>query len=192
MTTVQPRCSPPGDPTLRIERLAGPDAESIAEPLLREYLRWVAGRLVADVGLDVGDPDEVVEHHHQLFCEEMPNLLGPRGRLLLATLGGEPAGVGALKPSDATSVEVKRMYVRPGARGRGLGRALLERLVADARAEGYRVARLETMPFMREAVALYRSVGFVDAPMFVASEVALLGLQDLTCYMELDLQRDAP
>lgn len=186
--TAQVATARPPTAPLRIDRLTGPDAGTIVDPLLREYLRWTVGRFVAEHGLPARDRDEIVEHHHRLFDEEMPNLLGPRGRLLLATLGDEPAGVGALKPTDATTAEIKRMYVRPEARGAGAGRALLEHLVAGARAEGYRVARLETMPFMHEALTLYRSVGFVDAPMFATSEVALLGLQDATVYMELDLQ----
>jgi hypothetical protein len=83
--------------------------------------------------------------------------------------------------------EVKRMYVRPMARGSGVGRAILEQLLADAQDEGYRAVRLETLPFMLKAHALYRSVGFIDTPAFDGSEAAISGLADLTYYMQLKL-----
>ncbi|GLZ02894.1 hypothetical protein Acsp03_03610 [Actinomadura sp. NBRC 104412] len=95
--------------------------------------------------------------------------------------------MGALKPVDETVAEIKRMYVRPQARGQGIGRAILEILLADARTIGYEVARLETATFMREAHALYRSVGFADRPMFDGNEAGLSGLESFMLFMELRL-----
>jgi hypothetical protein len=67
------------------------------------------------------------------------------------------------------------------------GRALLERLLGDARDEGYEVARLETLVFVTTAQALYRSMGFRDVEIFDGSEAAVAGLESLTQYLELDL-----
>jgi ribosomal protein S18 acetylase RimI-like enzyme len=79
------------------------------------------------------------------------------------------------------------MYVRPRAQGRGVGRAVLARLLQDARAERYRTARLETLRFMTTAQALYRASGFVEVARFDGSETTNTGLEPLTVFMELDL-----
>jgi GNAT superfamily N-acetyltransferase len=84
------------------------------------------------------------------------------------------------------------MYVRPSARGHGIGRAILERLLADARTIGYQVARLETAKFMSEAHALYRSLGFHDGPRLDHPEAGLSGLEPLMIFMELRLDHAAP
>jgi GNAT superfamily N-acetyltransferase len=171
----------------RIERLEGPGAAAAVEPLLREYVPWVVAELAAALGLTFDDVDAVIEQHHAAFRAELPNLVEGRGRLLVARVDGEPVGVGALRPVDATTAEVKRMFVRPRAQGHGIGRALLERLLDDARGEGYAVARLETLTVMTAARALYRSLGFRDTPAFPGSEAALSGLDPFTVYMALDL-----
>lgn len=191
---------------LTIERLTGVDAASVVEPLLREYVPWVAEQ-VAELGVTFDDTAAVVEQHQALFRAELPNLVGPHRRLLVARRTarltarrtvrrtaagpGEVVGLGALRPVDATTAEIKRMYVRPAGRGRGVGRALLERLLVDARSEGYSVARLETLAFMTAAQGLYRSLGFRDIAMFDDSETALSGLEAFTHYLELDLSSPA-
>ncbi|AKU18808.1 hypothetical protein VV02_10400 [Luteipulveratus mongoliensis] len=83
------------------------------------------------------------------------------------------------------------MYVRPEFRGDGLGRALLQRLLSEARAIGYQCVRLETAVFMTEAHGLYRSLGFHSIPMLEHSETALSGLQEHAYFMELPLTRAA-
>ncbi len=85
----------------------------------------------------------------------------PRGRLLLATVDGQPAGCVALRPFDQTRGEMKRMYVRPLFRGNKLGEALLEALVAEARAAGYLELIADTIPdAMPTALAMYERSGF--------------------------------
>jgi len=101
----------------------------------------------------------------QSFEKELAELPGdyapPGGRLLLATRESQPAGCVALHKLDEEVCEMKRLYVRPQFRGKGLGRVLSERAVADAREIGYKRLRLDTVePMMRDAVGLYRKLGF--------------------------------
>ena len=101
----------------------------------------------------------------QGFEEEMAALPGeyaePRGTIVLAFAGEEPVGCVALRPLEEAGVcEMKRMYGRPAARGRGLGRMLGERVMDDARARGYHVMRLDTIDTMMPAIALYEDLGF--------------------------------
>jgi len=85
----------------------------------------------------------------------------PRGRLLLATIDGQPAGCVALRPFDETRGEMKRMYVRPTFRGKKLGEALLQALVAEARSIGYHEVIADTIPdAMPTALAMYERLGF--------------------------------
>jgi putative acetyltransferase len=86
--------------------------------------------------------------------------LPPRGALLLAFQEGEVAGCGAFRPWTAECCELKRMFVRPPFRGKGIGRTLAAVLLSRAREAAYRSVRLDTLDFMREAVALYQSLGF--------------------------------
>lgn len=170
---------------LSVVGAATADVSTVVEPLFREYGEWVAGRLAHDAGITFTDSD--LDRHHDAFRGELPRLLGPRGRLLVARLDDIPVGVGALKPVDETTAEVKRMYVRPPAQGLGVGRAILTHLVRAARAERYATVRLETLRFMTSAQALYRAFGFVEAPRFAGSETANTVLEPLTTFMELDL-----
>jgi GNAT superfamily N-acetyltransferase len=174
-----------------IERIDGSPAwaEAITGELMREYLMWIGDRFTADFGVVFDDREAAVTAHHREFTQELPHLLGPRGRLLVARTNSRLIGVGALKPVDSAVGEIKRMYVRPEARRQGVGRAILERLLADARTIGYQVARLETATFMREAHALYRSMGFQDRALFDDNEASLSGLERFMIFMERRLDQ---
>jgi GNAT superfamily N-acetyltransferase len=84
----------------------------------------------------------------------------PRGRLLVARRGGEPAGCVALRALDDETGEVKRLYVRERFRGLGLARALVQALIDTAHEVGYKRLRLDTHDSMIPAQTLYRSFGF--------------------------------
>jgi GNAT superfamily N-acetyltransferase len=120
-----------------------PDDIAAVTALFREY---------ADtLGVDLG---------FQHFEDELASMPGdyapPRGRLLLA---GD-LGCVALRPLSTEVCEMKRLYVRPAGRGTGLGRMLVERVIEEARTIGYRFMRLDTLPAMAMASALYMSLGF--------------------------------
>jgi len=103
----------------------------------------------------------------QSFDEEVKSLPGaygpPDGILLIARRGDHAAGCIALRKLRTGICEMKRLYVRPDDRGRGLGRMLVERLIAEARAHGYELMRLDTIESaMKDAVELYRRMGFKE------------------------------
>jgi GNAT superfamily N-acetyltransferase len=99
-------------------------------------------------------------------------LVVPHGFLLLARLDGEPVGVGAVKLHGPEPAELKRMWVADQARGLGLGRRMLRALEDEARRHGATAARLETNRSLAEAIALYRSAGYVEVPAFNAEPYA--------------------
>jgi len=111
----------------------------------------------------------------QGFDQELAGLPGsyapPRGRLFIALDGDEAAGCIALRPLGEDVCEMKRLYLRPSLRGKGAGRALALRVIDEARAMGYRVMRLDTLPMMREAQALYESLGFRTIPPYYDNPV---------------------
>lgn len=113
----------------------------------------------------------------QSFDQELASLPGdyapPDGRLLLAEYRGQLAGCVALHKLDPEVCEMKRLYLRPQLRGRGVGRALAEAVIAEARVIGYRRMRLDTVePVMPNAVALYRRLGFREIDPYRANPIA--------------------
>ena len=116
-----------------------------------------------------------VDLAYQGFAHELATLPGkyapPRGRLLLARDGHAAIGCAALRPLEDGDCEMKRLYVRPIARGTGLGRALATRLIAVAKEAGYAHMRLDTLPAMGPAQALYERLGFRDVAPYYDSPV---------------------
>ncbi len=106
----------------------------------------------------------------QGFADEIAGLPGiyapPDGTLFLAIDAGRAIGCGGLKRHDATTAEMKRVYLDPSGRGKGAGRAIVEAILAAARAKGYSAICLDTLPHLVEAQALYRKLGFVEIPRY--------------------------
>ncbi len=101
----------------------------------------------------------------------LAQFMPPQGRLLLAFLDDWPAGVGCLRGLAPETGELKRVYVRPAARCQGIGRALLERLLQEAREIGYRRLRLDSPRFAVNAHRFYRTMGFGEIDAYPGVEI---------------------
>jgi ribosomal protein S18 acetylase RimI-like enzyme len=155
-----------------IEALTGTHI-SMARILFEEY--------AASIGIDLC---------FQGYADELRQLPGkyspPSGGLFIALIDDQLAGCVGLRPLESPGVaELKRLYVRPFARGQGLGLALTQHAIERARAAGYDRIRLDTLPSMQNALRLYRRLRFKDIPPYTFNPVP-----DVT-YMELDLQAGA-
>ena len=153
---------------LGIEPAAGPEDMATLRALFLEYRDWL--------GVDLC---------FQGFEAELAGLPGsyapPGGGVWLAHVDGALAGCVALRPHEGGTCEMKRLWVRPGFRGLGLGRRLAETGIAAARRAGYRTLRLDTLAFMDAARALYRTLGFHEIPAYYDNPL------DDVRYLELDL-----
>jgi putative acetyltransferase len=136
-----------------------PEQVDHTRELIRAFVRWHRNRHREDLHLIDAYFDEAA------FEEELASLPGkyapPDGRLLLATHEGEAAGCVALRALDERTCEMKRMFVYDRFRGKGIGRALVEAVLREARGIGYDLMRLDTSHRQVEALTLYARYGFV-------------------------------
>ena len=153
-----------------IEEALSPDLILIAKSLFREY--------EVSIGVDLT---------FQRFAQELEGLPGkyapPGGGLFVALIDGNPMGCVALRPLDIKlTAELKRLYVRPAGRGKGLGLALTGKAIQRARDAGYRAVRLDTLSTMKDAQQLYRKLGFKEIPPYTFNPIPG------SSFMELDLR----
>ena len=139
------------------------DLDAVRE-LFREY--------VDSLGVDLAFQD--VE-------TELAELPWEYAAILVGRVGAETAGCVAVRPLEGGACEIKRLYVRPQARGSGLGRALAEAAIARARELGFERMRLDTLPTMQSARALYRTLGFQETEPYRFNPI------EGTSFMELRL-----
>lgn len=155
---------------LQIIEASTDDHITLTRNLFREY--------EAAIGIDLSFQD---------FASELHLLPGkyaaPSGGLFIAFDGESPVGCVALRPLDDSGVaELKRLYVRPAGRGKGVGLALTQHAIRRARQQQYQAVRLDTLSTMPDAQRLYRKLGFREIPPYTFNP-----LPDVT-YMELDLR----
>lgn len=135
--------------------------------------------------LIAGDPEfltylQIQNYDGEIACLE-EKYGPPYGRLYLALADGKTAGCIALRKLDEHRCEMKRLYVRDEFRSHGIGRKLTEQVLADAREIGYREILLDTLPFLTDAIRLYRRLGFREIPRYNNSPM------DSTLYFALEL-----
>ena len=131
------------------------------------------------------DPDFQLYLNIQHYEDEVRDLTVkyglPDGRLYLARVGGKAAGCIALRKLDEERCEMKRLYVRPAFRGHRIGDALVDRVIQDAKAIGYRHMLLDTLPFLEGAIHMHRKRGFFEIPCYNDSPM------ETTIFMQYDL-----
>jgi GNAT superfamily N-acetyltransferase len=111
-----------------------------------------------------GLPESEAETEAEAAAGPPADLVPPTGAMVLATVDGEPAGIGGVRHLDRAVAEVKSMYVSPAFRGLGLGHRILDELHRIAGEAGCRGVRLDTNEFLGEAVGLYRAAGYREVP----------------------------
>lgn len=130
-----------------------------ARRLVREYAASL------NVDLSFQNFEQELEHFDTEYA-------APKGAFILAELDGRYVACIGVRPFADDVGEIKRLYVAPAARGSGLGRTLVEQIISRARDLGYRSLLLDTLPFMKQAQALYLSMGFKPTPAYRFNPVA--------------------
>jgi N-acetylglutamate synthase-like GNAT family acetyltransferase len=147
-----------------IDSASWKESDAAVDLRREEITSPVAAGLIAALNAELSERyREEGANHFRLDAAEVAE---GRGAFVVARIGGEPGGCGALRRIDAASGEIKRMYVAPSLRGRGVGARLLAALEAEARRLGLSRIVLETGTRQPEALGLYRRAGYVEIPPF--------------------------
>ncbi|MBE9204971.1 GNAT family N-acetyltransferase [Nostoc sp. LEGE 06077] len=168
---------------LRIIQFEPEQDKTHVKDLLFEYFTWINSMWSQEFKMSF-DVNTSLEECLAQLDEFMP----PAGSLLLGKYKGKIAGCVGLRRIDAGIGEVKRMYVKPKFRAKGIGRALLENIIYEAANIGYSKLRLDTAPFTKEAQALYHSLGFQDIEPYLEKLEVPPEYRDNWVFMELRLE----
>ena len=142
----------------------------LAFRLTVEYMAWVVQGNEALAPPRDDKPTGTVEAYVERTLDAMYGRRPPDGAFYLVEVDAEPAGLCGLRQITPGVAEFKRIYVRPSHRGLGLGAAMLDRLIGDARSFGCQKAVLDSAPYMQAAHRLYAAAGFVDCAPYAGSE----------------------
>ena len=160
-----------------------PDQIHEVRKLMRAFVEWHRVRHHTDSELLDSYFDPV---KYEAELKGLPGkFASPQGRLLLASFDGRVAGCVALHDLGVDTCEMKRMFVYPEFHGKGIGRALVESSINEAKKIGYTMMRLDTGAKQIEAQGLYHSVGFHDIPAYYEMPDSM---RDWLVFMELELQ----
>jgi GNAT superfamily N-acetyltransferase len=174
---------------IQFQQVENEEQKRQAGAIVREYLEWLNEHIQRDYGIEFD-----VETMVRSDLSDAHKFHPPDGRFYLVYYGDQIAGVGCLKRLDPEVAEIQRMYVPPASRGKGIGRAIANRLIDDARSIGYRQLRLESLEFLDAAHSLYRSVGFHEIDPYTDNSMEsyqsveqLDQYYSITVFMEMDL-----
>ena len=155
-----------------------------ARELFFEFLKWAIEKSKELYNENI-DINKMVNHSMSEIDKGI--FSPPHGRLMLAKEGNQVAGIACMKKLREGTCEIKRIYVRPGYRGKKIGQNLLDQLIQSAREIGYSKILLDSARFMKEAHSLYRSAGFKEIEIYSETEMTE-NFQKHMVYMELELQ----
>ena len=124
--------------------------------------------------LDIQNYDDEVDHLEKKYGP-------PGGRLYLAYVDSQAAGCIGMRKLDEENCEMKRLYVKPEFRRNGLGKILVDKIISDAKEEGYQHILLDTLPFLESALEMYKAYGFYEIPCYNDSPM------DTSIFLKLDI-----
>ncbi len=151
---------------MRIRSLDTLEEVRTLDGLLEEYIRFVTDDLKRAAGVTF-DPDVLLEK----TLSSLGNVISPNGLTLVAEdEGGSRLGMGFLRPSGPEAMEIKRLYVPPPGRGRGVGKALVSYMADIARSRGAKALRLDSTRNLETAIGLYRSLEFKERSPYPESD----------------------
>lgn len=143
-----------------------------------DQVRELFSEYVDSLGFDLDFQD------YEKESAELPGKYAPpEGRLIMVCVEGKAVGCVGLRKTVDAICEMKRMYVRPNYRGKGIGKHLAITVIEEARKIGYKAMRLDTIATMKEAISLYRSLGFKEIPPYRYNPI------EGAIYMELNLTK---
>ncbi len=173
-----------GETDMPVEITVARDADDLdgLSEILREYLTWDIDQFREIAGVEF-DLEPLLDY----TFKEIDLYFPPLGRLILAREDRRLVGIGFLRPIRNEICEIKRMYVLPDQRGKGLGKTILARLIDEAKEIGYGKILLDIACYMTAAHSLYRSVGFTDVEYYSEAETDE-AFKKYLVYMEMQIR----